>query len=141
MNRSWLNAAVVAVGALTSGAALSAWGAAPAPAHERPGKAFFQTKVFPKLVENGCPMCHARGYLSPNVLIYEQLLPYLAMGDAPEKSAVIRKIANLRPLWPDIPTHPGGVRCETLASEPCKSITEWWQVEFGVDAGATESKR
>jgi hypothetical protein len=72
------------------------------------------------------------------VILYEELLPYLAMGDAPEKSAVIRKIANLRAIRPDLPTHAGGQRCATIDTEPCKSIVRWWQVEFGGnrDAGA-----
>ena len=128
-----LTLAFVSVGALPA----TTRGAAQSPT-TRPGKAFFQSQVLPKLVENGCPMCHAKGYLSPNVLIYEQLLPYLAMGDEPEKSDVIRKIANLRAIRPDIPTHPGGIRCETLESEPCKTIIEWWRLEFG---NANDSKR
>ena len=102
----------------------------------RPGEAFFTREVVPKLVENGCPMCHAVGYVQPNVLHYAELLPFLAMGDAPEKTPVIRKIANLRAIRPDLPTHPGGQRCETVQSEPCASIVRWWQVEFGQDLGA-----
>lgn len=100
------------------------------------GSVFFEKNVVPRLVENGCPMCHAVGYIQPNVLVYEEFLPYLAMGDAPEKTPVIRKIANLRAIRTDLPTHPGGQRCATVQSEPCRTIVEWWQVEFGaVSAG------
>jgi hypothetical protein len=95
------------------------------------GRHFFEQQVVPKLAENGCPMCHAVGYVHPNVIVYEELLPYLAMGDAPEKTPVIRKIANLRAIRPDLPTHPGGQRCETIKTEPCSTIVEWWNVEFG----------
>lgn len=98
---------------------------------ERAGKAFFESRVVPQLVENGCPMCHAVGYVQPNVVVYEQILPYLAMGDAPAKTALIRKIANLRAIRPELPTHPGGQRCATLDSEPCKTIIHWWELEFG----------
>lgn len=134
MNRlSFLTLCACLAGAI----AFAADAAKPAP---RPGKAFFQTNVVPKLVENGCPMCHAVGYVQPNVMFYEQLLPYLAMGDAPEKTAVIRKIANLRAVRPDLPTHPGGQRCLTIESEPCKSIIEWWRIEFSNEATSKESK-
>lgn len=97
----------------------------------RPGEAFFSREVLPRLVENGCQMCHAVGYVQPNVMHYVELLPYLAMGDTAEKTPVIRKIANLRAIRPDLPTHPGGQRCETVQSEPCASIVRWWEVEFG----------
>lgn len=95
------------------------------------GRLFFEANVVPQLAENGCPLCHSRGYVQPNVVVYEDLLPYLAMGMAAETTPVIRKIANLRAFRPDIPTHVGGPRCETLESEPCKSIVQWWQIEFG----------
>jgi len=100
------------------------------------GQTFFETNVVPKLVENGCPMCHAVGYLQPNVVVYRELLPYLAMGDAPQKTPVIRKIANLRAIRPELPTHPGGQRCLTIDSEPCKTIIEWWHIEFGNETSA-----
>lgn len=111
-------------------AAAAAEDAARSPAMSQ-GRLFFEANVVPRLAENGCPMCHARGYVHPNVVLYEDLLPYLAMGDAAETTPVIRKIANLRAFRPDIPTHVGGPRCETLESEPCKSILNWWRVEFG----------
>lgn len=95
------------------------------------GKAFFYENVLPRLADNGCPTCHAVGYVQPNVTQYDELLPYLAMGDAPEKTAVIRKIANLRAFAPDRPTHPGGQRCKSLDAEPCKTIIRWWMLEFG----------
>lgn len=118
---------LVFVAGLAAGCAL-----AEGPANtERPGRMFFEQQVVPKLGENGCPMCHAVGYVQPNVLIYEHLLPYLAMGDAPEKTPVLRKLANLHAIRTDLPTHPGGQRCATLNSEPCKTITEWWGIEFG----------
>jgi hypothetical protein len=107
----------------------------PESASSRPGRVFFEQHVVPKLAENGCQMCHAVGYVHPNVLVYDEFLPYLAMGDAPEKTPVIRKIANLHAIRPDLPTHPGGQRCETIGSEPCKSIVTWWGIEFGADTG------
>ena len=123
---------------LTGAVVLAAGAAQP---HGAAGKAFFEQNVVPKLAENGCPMCHAVGYVQPNVVVYEELLPYLAMGDAPEKTPVIRKIANLRAIRPDLPTHPGGQRCETLKSEPCSTIIKWWDVEFGEATSAKgESK-
>ncbi len=119
--------------------AVVSWGYAadrgPPDTAAREGKTFFASNVLPRLVENGCQMCHATGYVHPNVLVYEDLLPYLAMGDAPEKSPVIRKIANLRAIRPDLPTHPGGQRCATIDAEPCKAIVRWWQVEFGGNRG------
>lgn len=95
------------------------------------GRQFFEEHVVPKLAENGCPMCHSIGYVQPNVVVYADLLPFLAMGDAPETTPVIRKIANLRAIRPDLPTHPGGQRCETIYSEPCSTIIRWWGIEFG----------
>lgn len=99
------------------------------PANE--GKTFFQDNVLPRLAENGCPLCHTVGYLRPNVMVYEDLLPYLGMGDSPDNAVVIYKIANLRSIAPDRPTHPGGKRCPTPDSEPCKTLKQWWTVEFG----------
>ena len=101
----------------------------------RPGETFFTREVLPKLIENGCPMCHAVGYVQPNVTKYVDLLPYLAMGEEAEANPVIRKLANLRAIRPDLPTHPGGPRCETVQSEPCASILRWREVEFGTGSG------
>ena len=78
-----------------------------------------------------CPKCHAANYVRPNVTLYQELMPYLAMGDAPDRTPIIRKMANLRAIAPDRPTHPGGQRCQSLEAEPCASIIRWWQVEFG----------
>lgn len=114
---------------------------APSSAQTRPGKEFFLSNVAPKLAENGCPMCHAVGYVEPNVMRYEHLMPYLAMGDSAEATPVIRKMANLRAFRPDIPTHVGGPRCETLESEPCKSIMQWWEVEFGANAKSEGARK
>lgn len=117
---------LVAVGLVIAGAGTGA-----AQETRQQGRRFFATSVLPRLAENGCPMCHAVNYIRPNVTLYEELMPYLAMGDAPEKSAVIRKIANLGAFAPDRPTHPGGQRCKDLQSEPCKTIIQWWKLEFG----------
>ena len=95
------------------------------------GKAFFYSEVLPKLAENGCVKCHARGYLRPNVSVYEELLRRLAIGDSAENNAVIYKIANIRSISPEIPNHPGGQRCTGIDAEPCKSIRQWWDIEFG----------
>jgi hypothetical protein len=95
------------------------------------GKTFFDSKVLPKLAENGCLKCHARGYLRPNVLVYEELIRRLAIGDSAENNAIIYKIANIRSISPQIPNHPGGQRCTTIDAEPCKTIRQWWEIEFG----------
>jgi hypothetical protein len=102
------------------------------------GRAFFYTTVLPKLAQNGCPACHAVGYVNPNVTVYEQLLRRLAIGDSATNNAVIYKIANLRSIAPDRPNHPGGQRCATVDAEPCASIQKWWTIEFGNGAGAKE---
>lgn len=106
------------------------------------GRRFFYGTVLPKLAQNGCPSCHAVGYMHPNVTIYEELLRRLAIGDSPTNNAVIYKIANLRSIAPDRPNHPGGQRCPTVDSEPCASIQRWWIIEFGKTASsaAAESK-
>lgn len=95
------------------------------------GNEFFQSNVLPRLAENGCLKCHARGYLRPNLTQYEELLRRLAIGDSAENNAVIYKIANLRSISPEIPNHPGGQSCATIDAEPCKSIRQWWEIEFG----------
>ena len=40
-------------------------------------------------------------------------------------------IANIRSINPQIPNHPGGQRCLTIEDEPCKTIRQWWEIEFG----------
>jgi hypothetical protein len=101
------------------------------------GREFFLLSVLPKLGENmvetetSCVRCHGVGYLRPNVNVYEELLRRLAIGDSAENNAVIYKVANLRSIARDRPNHPGGKRCETLDAEPCKTIREWWEIEFG----------
>lgn len=116
---------------MSVGLTIAGSGATGAEDARREGRQFFQESVLPRIAENGCPLCHAVNYVRPNVTKYEELLPYLAMGDAPEKTAVIRKIANLRAFAPDRPTHPGGQRCKSLDAEPCRTIIRWWQIEFG----------
>lgn len=100
------------------------------------GRKFFNETVLPRMVENGCPACHTQGYVRPMVTVYEDALPFLAMGDSPDNSAMLYKIANLRSIAPDRPTHVGGQRCKTLDDEPCRTIRRWWEIEFGVAAAA-----
>jgi len=101
------------------------------------GRLFFQLSVLPKLNENlggaetSCLSCHGVGYLRPNLNVYEHVLRRLAIGDSAENNAVIYKIANLRSIAPDRPNHPGGLRCESIDAEPCKTIRQWWRIEFG----------
>ncbi|SVC85324.1 uncharacterized protein METZ01_LOCUS338178 [marine metagenome] len=95
------------------------------------GENFFYTQVIPKLAENGCIACHGVGYLRPKVTDYKDLLKRLAIGDSEINNALIYKIANVRSINPEIPNHPGGQRCKTVDSEPCKTIQKWWQIEFG----------
>ena len=94
------------------------------------GEIFYLNNVLPKLAENGCLKCHARGYMEPS-MSYESMLRRLAIGDSAENNIVIYKIANVRSFSPQIPNHPGGQRCATIDVEPCISIRQWWQVEFG----------
>jgi|TARA_B110000881_G_scaffold144306_1_gene127527 hypothetical protein len=94
------------------------------------GKMFFQSAVLTKFAENGCFKCHARGYVRPNVS-YESMIRRLAIGDSAENNAVIYKIANVRSISPGMPNHPGGQRCATIDAEPCKSVRQWWEIEFG----------
>lgn len=96
------------------------------------GKIFFQSNVLPRLAENGCLKCHARGYVRPNVTIYEELIRRLAIGDSAVNNVVIYKIANIRSISPVIPNHPGGQRCSSIEVEPCRSIRQWWEIEFGL---------
>jgi hypothetical protein len=56
----------------------------------------------------------------------------LAIGDSAENNVVIYKIANVRSFSQQIPNHPGGQRCATIDAEPCKSIRQWWEIEFGL---------
>ena len=95
------------------------------------GKAFFYSNVLPRLAENGCFACHARGYVRPSVTVYEDLLKRLAIGDSAENNVVIYKMANIRSFNARIPNHPGGQRCASIDDEPCKSLREWWDLEFG----------
>ena len=85
----------------------------------------------PQLTQNGCHSCHAVGYLRPNVLVYEELIRRLAIGDSAQNNVVIYKIANTRSIAPERPNHPGGQRCTSLDAEPCKTIRQWWEIEFG----------
>lgn len=94
------------------------------------GETFYLQHVLPKLSENGCVKCHARGYMRPT-MSYQSMFSRLAIGDSAENNAVIYKIANVRSFAPQIPNHPGGQRCATIDVEPCKSIRQWWQIEFG----------
>ena len=73
--------------------------------------------------------------MRPNLNVYEELLRRLAIGDSAENNAVIYKIANLRSIAPDRPNHPGGLRCENIDAEPCKTIRQWWRIEFGGGEG------
>ena len=94
------------------------------------GETFYLQHVLPKLSENGCVKCHARGYMRPT-MSYQSMFSRLEIGDSAENNAVIYKIANVRSFAPQIPNHPGGQRCATIDVEPCKSIRQWWQIEFG----------
>ena len=94
------------------------------------GRAFFYLNVLPRLAENGCFACHARGYVRPNVTVYEDLLKRLAIGDSAENNVVIYKMANIRSFNARTPNHPGGQRCASIDDEPCKSLREWWDLEF-----------
>ncbi len=95
------------------------------------GENFFYERVTPELVKNGCALCHATGYVRPNVFKYDEFIRRLAIGHTADNNVVIFKMANLRSIAPDMPNHPGGQRCETPDTEPCKSIKAWWEIEFG----------
>lgn len=95
------------------------------------GKDFYNEQVIPALADNGCAKCHARGYVRPNVFIYEELIRRLAIGESAKNNVVIYKLANTRSISPEIPNHPGGQRCATIDDDPCNSIRRWWEIEFG----------
>lgn len=96
------------------------------------GEAFFASEVMPRLAENGCVMCHspARGYVRP-AIEYRELLTYLAMGQSADNNVLVFRLANLRSMMPGRPAHFGGQRCATLEAEPCRTLMQWWEVEFG----------
>ena len=95
------------------------------------GKTYFNEEVLPRLAVNGCVVCHmpGAGYVRPEIS-YDGLFPYLAMGQAADNNVLMFKIANQRSFAPDQPNHPGGKRCETEDTDPCKTIQAWWKVEF-----------
>ena len=95
------------------------------------GEIFFNNNVLPELIANECQSCHSKGYIRPNILIYDEFIKRLAIGDSSENNIVIYKIANIRSINPQIPNHPGGQRCLTIEDEPCKTIRQWWEIEFG----------
>ena len=96
------------------------------------GKTYFNEQVLPRLAENGCVFCHmpGAGYVRPEIS-YDGLFPFLAMGQAADNNVLMLKIANQRSFAPDQPNHPGGKRCESEDTDPCKTIQAWWKVEFG----------
>ena len=95
------------------------------------GEMFYVQNVSPKFAQNGCLKCHARGYIRPNIS-YESMLRRLAIGDSAENNVLIYKIGNIRSFSPEIPNHPGGQRCATIDAEPCKTVRQWWDIEFGI---------
>ena len=95
------------------------------------GEMFYQENVSPMFAQNGCLKCHARGYIRPNIS-YESMLRRLAIGDSAENNVLVYKIGNVRSFSSNIPYHPGGQRCATLDTEPCKTVRQWWAIEFGI---------
>ena len=95
------------------------------------GEMFYQENVSPMFAQNGCLKCHARGYIRPNIS-YESMLRRLAIGDSAENNVLIYKIGNVRSFSLNIPNHPGGQRCATIDAEPCKTVRQWWAIEFGI---------
>ena len=95
------------------------------------GEMFYQENVSPMFAQNGCLKCHARGYIRPNIS-YESMLRRLAIGDSAENNVLVYKIGNVRSFSSNIPNHPGGQRCATLDKEPCKTVRQWWAIEFGI---------
>lgn len=95
------------------------------------GEMFYQENVSPMFAQNGCLKCHARGYIRPNIS-YESMLRRLAIGDSAENNVLVYKIGNVRSFSSSIPNHPGGQRCATLDTEPCKTVRQWWAIEFGI---------
>ena len=95
------------------------------------GEMFYQENVSPMFAQNGCLKCHARGYIRPNIS-YESMLRRLAIGDSADNNVLVYKIGNVRSFSSSIPNHPGGQRCATLDTEPCKAVRQWWAIEFGI---------
>jgi hypothetical protein len=98
---------------------------------------FFNQKVVPALAKNGCQTCHAQNYVQPRVFEYRELTPYLGMGSSATDNVLISKMANLRSIGPGSPSHPGGKRCTSIKAEPCRTLEQWWRVEFAADASKT----
>ena len=100
------------------------------------GKTYFNEQVLPRLAENGCVVCHmpGAGYVRPEIS-YDGLFPFLAMGQAADNNVLMFRIANQRSFAPGQPNHPGGKRCQTEDSDPCKTIKTWWELEFESDSG------
>jgi len=96
------------------------------------GKQFFSRRVLPALATNGCLTCHtpAPGDVHPAIQ-YEHLLPYLAMGQSPTNNVLMLKLANQRSFNAEQPAHVGGQRCSSVDAEPCRTIQDWWRLEFG----------
>lgn len=90
-------------------------------------RAFFDTEVVPRLAENGCPTCHASGYVEPS-FSYAGYLPLLGMGRSDSDNYLINKISKVAKDGRSI--HVGGRRCSRLDDEPCKSLRAWWRIEF-----------
>lgn len=95
------------------------------------GEMFYQENVSPMFAQNGCLKCHARGYIRPNIS-YESMLRRLAIGYSAENNVLVYKIGNVRSFSSNIPNHPGGQRCATLDTEQCKTVRQWWAIEFGI---------
>ena len=103
---------------------------------DSPGKTYFNEQVLPRLAENGCVVCHmpGAGYVRPEIS-YDGLFPFLAMDQAADHNVLMFRIANQRSFTPGQPNHPGGERCRTEDSGPCKTIKAWWELEFESDSG------
>lgn len=130
-NRSATIAALCASIFLMSGVGTFASQDQSATTKVRKGETFFDEKVVPALIENGCQTCHAQNYVRPRVFEYKELLPYLGMGSTDSENVLINKLANLRSFSADRYSHPGGKRCDSINREPCATLRQWWHVEFG----------
>lgn len=103
----------------------------PSLAADSAGRRVFDTEVSPALVMNGCPRCHAVGYVYP-AFQYEDLRRFLAIGRSPTDNYLVRKISDPGlPASVVRPAHMGGLRCRPGDDAACRALARWWTAEFG----------
>lgn len=95
------------------------------------GRRVYEAEVSPALVVNGCPLCHAIGYVYP-AFRYEDFRRFLAIGRSADDNYLVRKVSDPGLPGPVArPAHMGGVRCRPGDDAVCRALARWWNAEFG----------